>query len=80
MSRMVSPNDLQQAAIDTMLDGKPPTTDKDWVLCANFWAANIQSGLEVSAIPLMGMILGCPLSKEYLTEIAQFQASKKEQS
>ena len=77
MSKMVSPNDLQQAAKDQMLNGRDPVSDDDWALCANFWAANIQSGLEVSAIPLMGLIMGCPLSKEYLVQIAQFQATRK---
>ncbi len=76
--KMVSPNDLQQAAKDHMLQGCEPVTKGDWALCANFWAANIALGLEESAVPLIGMIFQCPLSKAYLIEIARFQANKKE--
>lgn len=76
--RMVSPNELQDVAKDIMLGGREPVTREDWQLCANFWAKNIQAGLEESAVPLLGMILSCPLSKKELKDIAQFQASQKE--
>lgn len=76
-SNLVSPNHLQQAAKDMMLDGREPTTLDDWNLCANFWAANISDGLEVAAVPVLGMLLGCPLSKQELIDIAQFQATRK---
>ena len=74
---MRSPNDIQAAAIQHMLDGKPPQSDLDWRLLANFWAANVQKGLEVSCLPLLGMILECPLSKGDLVEIAKFQYESK---
>lgn len=76
-NKLISPNELHQAAKDQMLDGREPVTDKDWQLCANFWAANIAAGLEVAATPLVGMIFDCPLGKETLIKIAEFQASKK---
>jgi uncharacterized protein (DUF2237 family) len=74
---MVSPNDLQKAAEEQMLGGRKPVTEKDWMLCANFWAANVEKGLEGLAIPLLGMILACPLTKDELLEIAKFQAVRK---
>jgi len=80
MSKAISPNDLQAAAIEHMLDGKKPRTTDDWTLLANFWAANIAGGLEVSAVPLIGMLFNCPLSKEVLVEIAKFQATRKQEA
>lgn len=77
MARLTSPNDMQQHAIDTMLGGKPPRSNADWVLCANYWAANIAEGVEEAAMPLLGMVLDCPLSRETLVKIAKFQASRK---
>jgi hypothetical protein len=77
MTRNVSPNELQSAAIAMMLGGLPPITREDWTLCANFWASNIAKGLEEAAVPLLGMLFECPLTKEELTEIARFQADRK---
>jgi hypothetical protein len=78
MTRLVSPNDMQKAALDAMLQGREPVSTEDWELCANFWAANISKGLETSAIPLLGMIFNCPLGKDVLVAIAKFQAGRKE--
>jgi hypothetical protein len=75
--KMVSPNDMQKAARDQMLQGREPVSTEDWELCANFWAANISKGLETSAIPLLGMILNCPLDKDVLVTIAKYQAGRK---
>lgn len=74
---MISPNDLHKAACDAMLGGKKPTTNEEWALCANFWARNIQKGLEVSCLPLLGLVLECPLDKDYLVAVALFQNGKK---
>jgi hypothetical protein len=77
MPRNVSPNELQQAAIAMMLGGEPPVSRADWTLCANFWASNIARGLEVSALPLMGLLFECPLTKAELEEIARYQEDRK---
>lgn len=79
MSKFVSPNDLHKAAKTQMLQGKEPVSQMDWMLCANFWAANIASGMEVEVVKLMGLIFQCPLTTDVLTEIAQFQVGKKEE-
>jgi hypothetical protein len=77
MGRMVSPNDIQKAAEEHVLDGRKPVTKEEWTLCVNFWAANIQKGLEEAAIPLLGLIFECPLTRDELLEIAKFQAVRK---
>lgn len=78
MAKLVSPNDLQAEAEKQMLQGRKPSTKRDWELCANFWACNIQKGLEVAALPLLGKLMDCPLSTEDLVAIAKFQADKKQ--
>jgi len=77
MQKLVSPNDLQLAAQNMMLDGREPISRKDWAMCANFWAANIAKGLEVTALPLLGLLFNCPLTKDELIAIANYQRSRK---
>jgi hypothetical protein len=77
MANMVSPNDLQQAARDCYLEGREPSSTKDWQYCINFWAANIQSGLEESACILIAKIFDCPLKKKDIIEIVKFQVNAK---
>jgi hypothetical protein len=74
--RMISPNDLHDAAKQIMLKDKEPVTDKDWQLCVNFWAANV-SNTEVEICKLMKRIYNCPLPDEEIAEIASFQAESK---
>ena len=76
-SRMISPNELQAGAKEAYLDGKEPSTMRDWQLCVNFWAANVSSKLEESCCLLMSRIFDCPLSDEMVKEIAQHQAKAK---
>jgi hypothetical protein len=75
--RMISPNDLQQAAKDAMLEGREPASVHDWMLCANYWAANVQKGLETSILPVLGLLFDCPVSREDLVVIAEYQAGRK---
>lgn len=72
--KLISPNQLQEAAIAMMLGGAPPTTDREWILCVNFWAANIQAGLEKDVCRLMKMLFDCPLPDEVVEEIARLQS------
>lgn len=74
--RLVSPNELYQAAKDTMLDGNEPTNDHDWSLVVNFWAANIDAA-EVDACKLLKLLYQCPLSDKDVAQIARYQAKKK---
>jgi hypothetical protein len=77
MSRLVSPNQLQEEACAQMLAGKTPVSRRDWELCANFWACNVEAGLEEAVLPVLGMIFDCPLSREHLIAIARFQHRAK---
>ena len=74
MSRMISPNELHQAAIDMQLGGQPPATEHEWAIAVNFWARNIEPAACVPATVLMAKIMDCPLPESYVREIAEFQA------
>jgi hypothetical protein len=74
--RMISPNDLHDAAKQIMLEGKDPVTDRDWQLCVNFWSTNV-SVAEIEICKLMKRIYNCPLSDEEIAEIATFQIENK---
>ena len=74
--KFISPNELHKAACDHMLAGKEPHTRHDWILVANFWAANAAPGFE-KALPILGILYNCPLKEVELLEIAQFQAGRK---
>jgi hypothetical protein len=72
---LVSPNDLQQHAIQWI--GHEPEDETDWLLCVNYWAANIAKGLEESACLLLAKLFDCPLSDEQIKEVAAFQKRNK---
>ncbi len=78
--RMVSPNDLHQAAKDCYLEGEDPITTDEWQHCVNFWAANIHEGLEESACLLMAKIMDCPLSEGDIKAIVKFQVNAKKKA
>lgn len=73
MNKLMSPNDLHQAACNTMLGGDKPQSRADWTLCVNFWAANVEKEYCVQLTDLMAKIMGCPLTEEEVAEIAKFQ-------
>jgi len=77
---MVSPNDIMDAAKETHLDGREPTTEMDWILVMNFIAFNIATGVEESVCKLMKMMYDIPLEDEAIQEIAEFQRQSKEKS
>jgi hypothetical protein len=77
MTRFVSPNELQLAARDAYLGGAVPINDRDWALCVNFWAANIDGGLEVEACQLMARLFDCPLDIPVIRAIAEYQKERK---
>jgi hypothetical protein len=73
---IISPNELHQAARDTYLGGQEPTTRHEWILCVNFWAANI-AVTEVEACHILGLIHQCPLKRDEIVQIAQYQQKQK---
>lgn len=76
-NKLVSPNDIHDAAKTSCLNGYDPVTPHDWQLVVNFWAWNIMGGLETSACKLMAMMYHCPLSVKDVETIAKYQASRK---
>jgi hypothetical protein len=77
MSKLISPNELHDGAKLHMLEGKNPITENDWMLCVNFWAANIGQGFEDITCSLMAKIYACPLNEGIIRNIALFQMKKK---
>lgn len=77
MTRMISPNELHQAACREYLGGREPVSEKDWQLCVNYWAHNIALEVRVVATVLMAKIMSCPLSETAVREIAEFQSGRK---
>ena len=75
--RWVSPNDMMKEAKEQMLEGRVPSTRKDWMLVVNFVAANVQKGLEVDCCKIFRLIFDIPLSENDVYEIAQYQLARK---
>lgn len=75
---LVSPDDLLNAAKDTMLGGREPETWEDWARVINFVAVNAHSGLEHSICKLMVTIYEMPLTEQQVTEIVDFQVMEKQ--
>ena len=75
--KLISPDELHQAACDTMLDGRTPTSPKDWVLVVNFYAVNIAKEVQPSATVLICKIMDCPLPEKYILDIVNFQIQEK---
>ena len=76
-SRLVSPNEMMQAAQDIMLDGKEPTSTKDYELVINFMASNMPVEVSEVACQLMAKIFDMPLTRSEISAIAQFQNKAK---
>ncbi len=79
---MISPKELHQAAKDTYLGGHEPTTRQEWILCVNFWAANFWAAnniavTEAEACQVLGLVHQCPLKRDEIVQIAQYQQRQK---
>jgi hypothetical protein len=74
---MISPNDLQQAAEEAMLDGRKAKSYEDWVLCANFWACNVLQEAAEPICILMVRMFDAPISEEDVKEIVAYQINAK---
>ena len=73
--RLISPNKMHKAACDTMLNGKQPVTEMDWILIVNFYARNTAVESQPAGTVFLAVLMDCPLSKEAVTYIAMKQAS-----
>lgn len=76
-SQLRSPDEMFTAAKSFMLDGREPSTHKDWELVMNFFASNIAKGVEESACRLLKMIYDIPLDDDLINQIAEFQRNRK---
>lgn len=77
MAKFVSPNEMMEVGKKMMLQGRDPTSMDDWVQLANFWAFNISSDVGVAGIHLVAMCMNCPLSRDELTIIWDYQVEAK---
>ena len=75
--RHMSPNELHKYSCDTMLRGRKPVTDKEWMLVVNCWAANIAKDMTSDAVRIMALLYNCPLDPEILELISAFQDDRK---
>jgi hypothetical protein len=75
--KLVSPNSMLEAAKDIMLDGREPETREDWAVVMNFFAANIQVEVALSACKLLVKIYHMPLSDDEVKEIVEFQLARR---
>lgn len=71
--KLVSPQQMHDAACRMMLDGRQPETEMDWIKIVNFYAANVDPTVAIAAMPVLCMIMGCPLSKEAILHITTMQ-------
>lgn len=75
--RMVSPNDMMDAAKQHMLNGAEPTTREDWLRIVNFLAANLDGNIALSAIKLMRMLYHMPITLDDIAQIVDFQLAAR---
>ena len=79
-SRLVSPNDMLEAAKRIQLDGRDPNSVRDWEEVMNFVAANVAVGFEKEVCKLFVIIYDIPLPAAAVELIAEFQAATKDKS
>ncbi len=66
-----------EASKEIMLDGNEPQCEEDWMKMVNFFAANIEDGLEEIVSLLMVEMYDIPLSEDCVKQIAKFQMDQK---
>jgi hypothetical protein len=71
--KLVSPNELIQAAKEQMLDGREPSTTKDYALIINFCAVNVPPEIAESVCVLIRSMYNMPIDEDYVKRIVQFQ-------
>lgn len=77
-TKLVSPNQILQAAKDYMLDGMEPEDYDDWILIVNFIAFNVPSDLAESICLIMKTLFDIPVSDGIIALIAAYQKVSKE--
>jgi hypothetical protein len=72
-----SPNEMLEAAKDSMLEGREPSSQEDWYLVLNFFAANIEATVCESACLLIKHLYDIPVDDENIKQIVQFQLERQ---
>lgn len=72
-----SPNELMNAAKQEMLEGKEPSTRRDWQAVFNFMAHNVAPQVQPEALFVIAMIFDAPLTKSEIQKISDFQLKEK---
>lgn len=73
---IISPFELQKEAC-IACGFEKPESKVQWMQCVNYWAFNVESGLEVEICQLLAIILDCPLEQRDLRDIALYQMGVK---
>jgi hypothetical protein len=76
--RLVSPNEMHDAAKKAMLDGRNPVTPQDWAKIVNFYAANVDHKVGTVAVKFLAHLMECPLPDEAIEEISEAQLTFQE--
>jgi hypothetical protein len=64
---------MLEAAKSMMLEGREPSTKRDWELVMNFFAANIVPECARPACRLMAMMYDMPLTEGEVNDIVSYQ-------
>ena len=72
-----TPDEMMAGAREQMLDGREPSTRKDWQLVFNFLAANILPEAQPACLYLLAMMYDCPLTRPEIAEISEFQVKER---
>lgn len=75
--RLVSPDELLQAAKEQMLNGRDPVTDVDWFYVMNFFAVNIDTALALDACKLLRVVYDMSITEQDVERIVKFQLERK---
>lgn len=75
--RMVSPNDMMEAAKVAMINGRDPQSEIEWIMLVNFFAFNMPIEVAENGCLLMKTIFDIPLDDETIIGIAERQNESK---
>ena len=76
-SNLTSPNEIFDAAKKMMLNGREPSSERDWERIVSFFAVNLADGLEESGTHLLCKIFNVPLTDKTINKIVKFQTGEK---
>jgi hypothetical protein len=75
--RLISPNELLDAAKEQMLAGKDPKNRDDWYLIVNFMAFNMNAELAETICLVMKSLFDIPLTDKEISNIVKYQIESK---